>query len=79
MRRTPELIARLIGVMCEVQGEEGGEFGVALGHRVEVGAHCQRIGAQDQRTLARRLAAGRRRRDPRGSCARSREPEEGDE
>lgn len=29
VRRTPELIARLIGVMCEVQGERGGDAGIA--------------------------------------------------
>ena len=29
VRRTPELVARLIGVMCEVQGEEGGDAEVA--------------------------------------------------
>lgn len=29
VRRTPELIARLIGVMCEVQGEEGGDAQIA--------------------------------------------------
>lgn len=29
VRRTPELIARLIGIMCEVQGERGGDEEVA--------------------------------------------------